>query len=201
MRLGILGGTFDPVHTGHIALAAGASRARSIEKVLFVPNANPPHKQGRTITAYAHRTAMLKLALKDIDLGELSEVETTEDTPNYTVDTIEKLRASYDGEFIFIIGSDEVRDLAGWKEPKKILDQAEILVVSRAGCAVDVIDGLAGPLGADAACRLKEGALTIDVPDISSTVIRGMISRDEDITGLVNPEVAEYIAEHGLYRN
>lgn len=201
MKIGILGGTFDPVHTGHIELAKAVMTARRADKILFIPNASPPHKLGRTITSYEHRVRMLELALGDCDKAELCEIEAQETDPNYTVDTVRKLRILYgnETEFLLIVGSDEIRGLADWKEPRKLLESVDVLVVSRTGWNLDEINCLADSLGRDAVEKLKSTTLSVDLPDVSSTDIRERAASGDDLARDVAPPVARYIATHKLY--
>ena len=201
MRIGILGGTFDPVHTGHIALARAVTERCGTDKILFIPNANPPHKLGIAITPYEHRVRMLEIALEDCDKAELCEVETQGSAPNYSVDTVRRLKALYGEEtkFFFVIGSDEVAGLADWKDLKKLLAAVDVLVVSRAGWGLVEIDRITDSLGEDAVEKLKSNAFSVDLPDVSSTDIRQRAASGGDVANDVPPGVARYILEQGLY--
>lgn len=201
MKIGILGGTFDPVHAGHIGLAQAVIAARRADRVLFIPNANPPHKSGGQITPYEHRVRMLELALEGCNKAELCEIEAQETDPNYTVDTVRKLRTLYgnETEFLLIVGSDEIRDLADWKEPRKLLESVDVLVVSRTGWNLDEINCLADSLGRDAVEKLKSNTLSVDLPDVSSTDIRERVASGGNLARDVALPVARYIATHKLY--
>jgi nicotinate-nucleotide adenylyltransferase len=202
MRLGILGGTFDPVHAGHVELACAAASALNLENVLFIPNANPPHKKGSKITSYEHRVAMLRMTLEDCETAELCEVEARKSAPNYTIDTLANLRKLYgeDTEFFLLLGSDEVRGLAEWKEPRKLVNAVEVVVISRAGSTIGEIDRLEDFLGEEATRKLSAQALCLDLPDISSTILRARIGRGQDILEDVHPNVAAYIDQNKLYQ-
>ena len=202
MKFGILGGTFDPVHAGHADLACGASRALDLDSVLFIPNANPPHKQGIKITSYEHRVSMLAITLDDCEEGELCEVETKTSAPNYTIDTVSSLRKLYgkEAEFFLLLGSDEARGLAKWKEPHKLLETVEVVVVPRIGSDIAQIECLLSSLGEDAVRKLGANALYLEIQDISSTQIRRKVARGEDLGRDVHPGVAAYITEHNLYQ-
>ncbi len=202
VRLGILGGTFDPVHAGHAELACGAASALDLDSVLFIPNANPPHKRGTKITPYEHRARMLAITLGDCDAGELCDVEARASAPNYTIDTVTSLRKLYgkEAEFFLLLGSDEIEGLADWKEPRRLIDTVEVVVVSRAGSDMAHIQRLSGSLGEDAVQKLGANVLHLDIQDISSTEIRRKAACGEDLSHDVHPGVAAYIAEHNLYR-
>jgi nicotinate-nucleotide adenylyltransferase len=190
MKLGILGGTFDPVHLGHTALAGAAADAMSLDTVLFIPNACPPHKPGRRIAPYEDRVKMLRLALADCPVGELCEMETGADTPHYTVDTIRALKTARgeDAEYFLLLGSDEAADFSSWRDPEKILAEVTVAVAPRAGCDTGTIE--------------RSGdfcILDVEIPDISSTEIRKKAASKSGLEQLVRPAVADYLLTHNLY--
>jgi nicotinate-nucleotide adenylyltransferase len=190
MKLGILGGTFDPVHLGHTALAAAAAEALSLDTVLFIPNASPPHKPGRKITPYEHRVNMLKIALENCPSRELCEMETGTEAPHYTIDTIRTLKAARggDADMFLLLGADEAAEFHGWRDPEKILAEVTVTVVPRAGCDTSVIED---------PCSFR--ILSVEIPDISSTDIRERAASGRGLEDLVHPGVAEYLLEHRLY--
>jgi len=190
MRLGILGGTFDPVHLGHTALATAAADALSLDTVLFIPNACPPHKPGRTLTPYEHRVKMLELALADCPVGELCEMEAGTDAPHYTIDTIHALKAARGGddEYFLILGSDEAADFPSWRGPDRILAEVAVAVAPRVGCDMNAIEN-------PDIFRI----LSVEVPDISSTEIRKKAASKSGLEQLVHPGVAGYLLTHHLY--
>lgn len=202
MKIGILGGTFDPVHTGHVALSRAVISALSLDKFLFIPNARPPHKHARNITPYEHRTAMLKIAIEDCDGAQLCEIEANASSPNYTIDTLAILRKTYgpDAELVFFLGTDELKDLADWRSPRNILREATVVVVLRPGWDFSEIDRLEKLLGAEAVASLRENVFAMELPDISSTQIRRKAARTFDLGGDVHPGVAAYISGHSLYK-
>ena len=194
LRVGVLGGTFDPVHRGHLALARAARDELGLDELLFVPAGQPWRKAGRIVAAANHRLAMLRLALK----GELGfRVETLEmdrPGPSYTADTLEALRAARPGdELFFVIGEDALADLPNWVRPGRILELATLAVARR----VDVPNAAAeGPPG------LRERVVWLKMPllAVSATEIRDRVRRGLPVDGLVPPAVAAYIREHRLYR-
>ena len=201
MRVGILGGTFDPVHIAHLRLAEDAREALALDEVLFVPAGNPwrksdPHgPSGRRITAAEHRLAMLQLAVAGNDDFAISEIELRRDGPTYTADTLEQLAGErLDDEFWFIVGADALADMPNWHEPERIVAHATLAVAARAGETVD--PSKAGlPV-------VPDRVVTFAMPrmDISSTDIRSRIAGGRSIRYLVPPEVERYIAAHQLYR-
>ncbi len=201
MRVGILGGTFDPVHLAHLRLAEDARESLALDEVLFVPAGDPwrksdPHgPSGRRITAAEHRLAMLTLAVAGNDDFAISEIELRRDGPTYTADTLEQLAGErLDDEFWFIVGADALADMPNWHEPERIVAHATLAVAARAGEAVD--PGMIGVPG------IGERVEKFAMPrmDISSTDIRERVAAGRSIRYLVPPEVERYIAAHQLYR-
>ena len=200
--LGILGGTFDPVHVGHLALAHEAHGALGLELVLFVPNAQPPHKRGQEVSAAEHREAMLKLAIADEPALALSRLELERPGPSYAVDTVATIAAQSqaDGrpEPWFVLSAEVLDDFHTWREPLRILALCRVAVSPRPGSGrldrawlsqhypglEDRFTFLAGPLVA-----------------VAATQIRERVASGEAITGLVPPAVEAYIRDHGLYRS
>ena len=200
MRVGILGGTFDPVHVAHMRLAENAREALALDEVLFVPAGDPWRKSDpgaparRHITAAEHRLAMLQLAVAGNDDFAISEIELRREGPTYTADTLEELAGErLDDEFWFIVGSDALLDMPNWHEPERIVAHATLAVAARAGDAVD-------PAKADlpaVAGRIETFAM--ERMDVSSTDIRARAAAGRSIRYLVPPEVERYIAAHQLY--
>lgn len=198
---GILGGTFDPIHGGHLALAREARTVLGLDHVLFVPNADPPHKQAQEVTAARHREAMVALAIGTEPAFRLSRVELQRPGPSYAVDTVAELaelsRSEGRPEPWFILSAEVLDDFHTWREPLRILDLCRIAVAPRPG-----------------ADSLGRAWLTAHYPgredrfeflpgpelDVASTVIRERVGRGLPITGLVPEAVERYILERGLYR-
>jgi nicotinate-nucleotide adenylyltransferase len=194
MKVGILGGTFDPVHNAHIVLAESACSELLLDLVLFVP-AGEPWRKTRVITAADHRLAMLKLALDGNEAFGVSDIELRRAGPTYTADTLDELAGErLDDEFYFIVGTDALADLPNWHEPQRIVQHATLAVAVRDWHDVDVASlGVPG---------LAARVVRFDMPnvDVSSTAIRAAVAAGENIDDLVPAPVARYIAEHGLYR-
>ena len=195
-RLGVLGGTFDPVHHGHLILASELRAALSLEKVLLVPNARSPFKPGELVTSGDHRAAMLQLAVGGISWLELSTIELERSGVSYTVDTLRSLNSMFPSEsLIFLMGADSLIDLHRWREPAEIVRLAEIGAASRPGTLVD-IDAVMDQIPA------ARGRITI-VPtpliSISGTDIRYRVSTARPISFHVQPAVERYIREQRLY--
>ncbi len=199
-RIGILGGTFNPVHLGHLALARGAVKAFGLEKVLFIPSAKPPHKKPGALAPVKHRMAMLKLAIKGKPGFEISDIETRRAGPSYTIDTITRLKKKNpSADYYFIIGSDSLRELHTWKRIRDLLKLCTFITFTR--------PGKGGPgrikntrLGPARTCELMRHFMPGRMPDISSSAIRRRIAEGKNIRYLVPQAVAEYIAAKALYK-
>lgn len=195
MRLGVLGGTFDPPHIGHLILGECAREQLELDRVLFIPAGVQWRKAGRAISDAVHRVEMVRLAVQDNPAFELSTIEVERPGPSYTADTLEELAATYPGgEFYLVLGQDALDDLANWRRPQRILELAWIAVASR-----EVEDPLARegrPL-----TGLSARLLRIDMPliGVSATGIRERARSGRSIRYLVPAAVEAYIREHRLY--
>lgn len=198
-RIGVMGGTFDPIHMGHLVTAEAVRDAFSLEKVLFIPAANPPHKQGCAITPARHRLAMTLLATCSNPFFQVSAMEIERQGLSYTLYTIRELVAQY-GEacaFYFITGADEMRDIPQWYHIEELLSMCHFVAATRPGCEPDVerIRDRFGALGRERIHRLATPEL-----DISATDIRARVRSGASIKYIVPRTVEEYIYKEGLYR-
>ena len=184
-RIGVFGGTFDPVHVGHLAIALAALESVPLDRVLFVPVRRSPLKDRDPLASTADRVAMLETAIAREPRFALSRAELEREGVSYTVDTLEELRSQ--GELFLILGSDALADLARWRAPDRIRELATILVAARPGAPEP-----------DA----MHGARTFDAPrlDISSRELRARAARGMSLRYLVPDAVWEHIKRHGLYR-
>jgi nicotinate-nucleotide adenylyltransferase len=196
MRLGIMGGTFDPVHSGHLCIAGAAMREAELEGVLFLPDGDPPHKKpGAT---GEDRLAMVTLALEGYKGFAASDMELRRAGRTYTVDTLVELLAQDPGrELYYIIGSDTLALFPTWKTAWKVAGLCRMMVAPRPGNDQGEIRWLQRKLFAD--FGLSSTLLKETGPDISSTRIRQMVRQGESIDALVPAPVARYIREKGLY--
>lgn len=198
MNIGILGGTFDPVHSGHLALAAAARDHFALHTVLFVP-AGQPWRKTRTITAPAHRLAMLELAIAGDDTLGISDIELRRSGPTYTADTLDALAGErLDDAFWFILGADALADLPHWKEPDRIVRHAVIAVAARTG--LDIDREIRRTIAAVPALAGRIEPFPMPPWNHSSTEIRARAARAESLAGLVPPAVEAYITQHRLYK-
>jgi nicotinate-nucleotide adenylyltransferase len=225
MNVALFGGTFDPVHLGHLAVARAAQQRFDLGRIYFVPADVPPHKTGQAITAYEHRYAMLALATA----GEKSFVPSTLESPqvrparggaNYTVDTVRRFRQALkpSDRLFFLIGIDAFVEIASWREPQALLRACEFIVVSRPGFSLADLgkalpEGLRPP--AEVLAALQKHAAVGDVvlpgatlhllpgvaSKVSATQIRNAARTGRRLQSLVSPAVAEYIKKIGLYKD
>lgn len=196
-RLGVLGGTFDPPHNGHLALARAAQDALALTQLLFVPAADPPHKRGQAKTPAAARLGMLRCALQQEPGFCLSMLDMDRPGPHFAVDTLRLLREAHpDAAVWFVMGADSLRDLPDWHNPQALIALCRLAVVPRPGV----------PVRPDMHERRIPGlARRVDMIDCplfphASRDIAARLRAGEDLGGLVPRAVLHYIAERGLYR-
>ncbi len=193
--IGILGGTFNPPHRGHLELARHARAELGLERVVLMPANSAPHKVEEEDPGPERRLAMCRLAVASEPGLEVCGLEIERGGPSYTVDTLRAINESHpDSELTFIVGADMALRLPGWREPQALVGLASLAVAEREdGRREDVLRALA-PLGAEATF------LGMPAVHISSSMVRERVHASEPIEGLLEPAVARYIAEHGLYR-
>ncbi len=198
MKIGVFGGTFDPVHLGHIGVAEAAREALGLSEVLLVPAGQPMSKVNRPITPAEHRLNMLRLALKDKPHLFISTIETERPGPTFTIDTISSLRrqCGAKAEIYFILGWDSLAQLPEWREPARLVTMCQMVAVPRPGCPRPDLKALEHDIPG-----ISGKVIFLEKPyiDISATAIREMVARGEPIERLVPAPVAEYIKEHKLY--
>ncbi|MFN8549405.1 MAG: nicotinate-nucleotide adenylyltransferase [Candidatus Eisenbacteria bacterium] len=194
MRLGILGGTFDPIHLGHLLLAEQAREALDLDRVLLMPAARPPHKPDAPISDFADRLRMVALAAEESDGLFASDLERDAGVPSFTVATLRRLRAQEpEAELWLILGGDSLRDLPTWREPEEIVRLARIAVYPRPGEDEASANPPAQLLGASAT------HLPGPRVHLASTEIRARVAAGRSIRFLVPRAVERYIEERGLY--
>jgi len=200
MNIGILGGTFDPIHTGHLAVADEAVSRLGLAEVLFVPAGKPWLKVDTKILPAEHRLKMVGLAIADKPCFKLSTIEVEREGPTYTVDTITELRRQFGAgdELLFIIGWDNLADLSRWCQPERLISMCRLVAVPRVGCQVPDLDSLEAAIPG-----LSQRVIILDKPeiDVSASMIRERVRRGLSISRLVPEAVARYITEQGLYRD
>lgn len=202
MRLGVFGGTFDPVHLGHLILAEQCREQARFDRVLFIPAARPPHKLERELTSFERRVEMLALALSGQPAFQIDELEKERAGPSFTVHTLEHLRRRHaEDELALIIGSDSLQDLPQWYEPRRILEMAELVVVPRPGAALMSDEEMRGRFHLRADFPLRVCVADVPLIEIASRDIRRRISEGRSIRYLVPRAVEAYIEDKGLYRS
>lgn len=200
-RIGILGGTFNPVHMGHLILAQDAMEHFELATVLFVPCASPPHKPARDLLPSEHRLAMLEAALEGEIRFQVSRLETDRGGTSYTIDTARELSRLHPGaEINFILGSDSLLELHLWKEIGELLELCRFVTLTRPGADCDCLLKADLHLPPPWPDRLKQNIRAGHTVGISSTDIRYRVAEGLSIRYLVHPAVEMYIAEHSLYR-
>ncbi|MGD0796066.1 MAG: nicotinate-nucleotide adenylyltransferase [Dehalococcoidales bacterium] len=198
MKLGVLGGTFDPVHLAHIAVAVAARDALELDRVILVPAGQPMSKVNQPITAAEHRLKMLRLAVKGKKGLEVSTIETERPGPSYTVDTVSDLKKQYGtkAQIFFILGCDSLAQLPEWREPARLAAMCRLVAVPRPGCTRPNMQALEQKIPG-----ITKSVIFLDKPniDISATDVRDAALRGKSIDHLVPGPVTDYIKEHKLY--
>ena len=196
-RIGVIGGTFDPIHYAHLVAAQEAAWVLKLDEVTFIPARQPPHKEGEPVTEAHHRLAMTRCAIEGNPIFTISTIEMDRTGPSYTVDTLRQLREQ-GLDVSFIVGMDSLADLPTWHDPEGVLALAEVVAVHRGGWERVDLATLEATLPA-AKGRVK--VIPIPALDVSSTEIRGRVARGHPIRYLVPDSVAAYIEANGLYRD
>ena len=198
-RLGILGGTFDPVHFGHLDAADAARRALHLDQVWLIPSSDPPHRPVDPLASAYHRFALIALAIQDDESLRAADMELTRTGPSYTADTLRAVARQgwHASQIFFILGSDAFAEIATWREFPAVLDAANFVVIARPGTTLDAAvartPSLRGRLGAS--IFLVEARTR----DVSSSTIRARLAARQSIDDLVPATVARHIVTHHLY--
>jgi nicotinate-nucleotide adenylyltransferase len=195
-RIGILGGTFDPIHNGHLAIAEEARLASRLDRVLFVPASEQPLKRGTHVATPEQRLAMTQLACASNIAFEVSRIELDRPGPSFTLTTLEALQSAQIGELHFILGEDALADLTRWRGAARVVELARIIAVGRPGSTLD----LTRILQALPALRERLTVLPGPALDISSTALRRRVAASQPIRYQTPDAVVDYIAQHELYR-
>ncbi|MBA7627624.1 Nicotinate-nucleotide adenylyltransferase [subsurface metagenome] len=198
MKIGVLGGTFDPIHNGHLAVAEAVRARLRLDEVLFVLAGQPWLRMDSPISAATHRIQMVRLATAGRPYYRVSTVEIERAGPSYTVDTIAELRGQLDsrGELFFILGWDNLAELPKWREPSRLVKMCSLVAVPRPGYSLPDLKALEALIPA-----LEQSVILLDSPhmDISASEIKQRVAQGLSIRHLVPELVDRYIREHGLY--
>lgn len=199
-KIGIMGGTFDPIHIGHLVTAEAVRNEFNLEKVIFIPAGNPPHKQSSQVTNSWHRYVMTVMATYSNPYFSVSPIELERNGPSYTIDTVKTLLNDYrqQVEFYFIIGADTVCELHTWRNIDELFEICQFVAATRPGsrCSIDEAIHHFGMKGHRNIHRLATPEL-----EISSTDIRDKVRSGRSIKYIVPESVEMYIKKEGLYRN
>ena len=194
--IGVFGGTFNPIHLGHLKVAKSAMEECNLSKVIFLPNGNPPHKSGEYIAPAHHRYNMIKLAIDGIDGFCVSDYELKREDPSYTIDTNRAFKSMYNCPVFFIIGADSLHTLSEWKSYNDLILECKFIVAARSG------EDFPSLLDACYNHNQKGGSatpLSMEICDVTSTDIRRFIQENTDVKALMPEAVTQYIKEHNLY--
>ena len=218
-RVGVLGGTFDPIHLGHLAAARAARHAIGLDEVLFVPSSDPPHRPDKPRASGYHRLQMTALAVAGEPGCSVSEIELQRPGASYTFDTLTALKEADHGrsQFFFIVGADAFADIATWSRYPAVIDLAAFAVIARPGTSLESLQRqrpdlaarmrvvptgstLAGFSGSASIATSSIALIPAETPQVSSTEIRRRAAAGESLNRLVPDEVEQYIIAHRLYR-
>jgi nicotinate-nucleotide adenylyltransferase len=198
-RLGILGGTFDPIHFGHLDVADAARRAMKLDQVWLIPSCDPPHRPVDPVASAFHRFALVALAIQGNEALRASDIEVTRKGPSYSVDTLRTLSAMgwLPSQLFFILGSDAFAEIATWHEFPAVLDAANFVVIARPGTTLD--DALARTPSLRERLGTSIFPVAAHTREVSSSTIRARLAAQQPIDDLVPAAVARHIVAHHLY--
>ncbi len=198
-RLGVLGGTFDPIHIGHLLLAQEAANLMELDRVYFVPAGQPPHKPNQPIAAAHHRVTMARLATRSNPLFGVSELDAAEDSPSFTVKLMQGLQARLPRpvDIYFLMGLDSLHDLPTWHNPSWLLENCNLVALFRPEVEID------WQVLQDALPNVRERVQVLEMPglDVSGLDVRARFLEGQPVQYLLTPEVIAYIRRHHLYGN
>ena len=199
MRLGILGGTFDPIHLGHVAAAEAAQQSLSLDSIVLIPSRIPPHRAQPATAGAEDRLAMAQLAAATRKGWSVSRIEIDREGKSYTFDTLTDLGQS-GTQLFFITGADAFAEISSWSRYPAVLDLANFVVVSRPGTTLDSLrERVPSAFNRHPAANTRVILVEAHTPDVSSTEIRHRVRAGQSLSGLVPDAVAGYISAHGLY--
>lgn len=198
MRAGVFGGTFDPIHFGHLAAARSIQTELNLDKVIFVPSGQPWMKAGMPVSPVRDRVEMVRLAVSRRKAFELSTIEADRQGPSYAVDTMYVLRRQLGSvsDLFFLLGSDALADIAKWKEPQQLIQLCQLVAFARPGAGLPAMEDLEASVPG-----ISERVTIVKVPrvDLRATAIRQRIAAGRSVQRLVPRAVERYILDHGLY--
>lgn len=202
MKIGLMGGTFDPIHNGHLVTAEEARYQFDLEKVIFIPSARPPHKMERRRSPIEDRYSMVELAIVENAHLSISTLETEREGLSYTIDTLREIHRVYGGEveLFFITGADAILEILTWKDPGEILAESQLIAATRPGYPLERLKQALPEFNSHGEPAMgRVHAMEIPALSISSTDIRGRVREGRPFRYLVPELVWEYISDKGLY--
>jgi nicotinate-nucleotide adenylyltransferase len=201
-RIVLFGGTFDPVHFGHTAVATAAAEHIVAEKVIFIPAKRSPLKNLLPCAGDNDRFAMIKLAIAGDKKFEVNDCEVKKNKPSYTLDTVWQFKGLYGdaAEIYWLIGADAVNELMYWYRIAELIDECNLCTMYRGGYKAPDFTKFANMWGQTRVEKLQGNIIKTPLIDISSTEIRKRLAAGEDVSEMIHPAVAEYIKKHGLYK-
>jgi len=202
MRIGIFGGTFDPVHLGHLVLAEQCREQGHLDQVWFVPANQPPNKLEQKLTRFEQRCEMLQLAIAGNPVFRIETLEKEREGPSYTVDTLQVLHQRYPGnDYWYLMGSDTLLDLPNWYHPERLVTLAGLMVRTRPGSAVLGVEELKKKIHLSAKEPIRMAVIESPMLEISSSDLRKRVSEGKSLRYMVPRSVEAYIESKKLYQN
>ncbi len=201
-KTALFGGTFDPIHLGHIKVADVAAQRIGAERVIFVPAKRSPLKGFLPAASDTHRLKMIALAIQDNERFAASDCELQRAAPSYTVDTVKQFQDEFGPEntIYWLLGADSIDDLVYWHRIEELIDSCHLAVMYRGGYEAPTFDKYLPIWGEERVRRLRANVVETPPIDISSTQIRARLAAGEDVSDMLHPKVAAYIRQRGLYR-
>jgi len=201
-RIALFGGTFDPIHLGHTTVARAAVTSIGAEKVIFIPARCSPLKGFFPSADDDDRLRMIMLAIAGEDLFAVSNIELKRPAPSYTLDTVRQFKRDYgaDVSIHWLLGADAIGDLVHWHKIRELIDECKLTTMRRAGYEPPDFDRFVPTWGPERVARLKRNIVETPLIDVSSTEVRRRLLAGEDVSGMLHPDVIEYIRAHDLYR-
>ncbi|HPF39922.1 MAG TPA: nicotinate-nucleotide adenylyltransferase [Phycisphaerae bacterium] len=200
-RIGLYGGTFDPIHHGHLISARSLAEQLDLERVYLIPAARPPHKPNGAMTSFEDRFEMARLAVDGDTLFEVSDIEARREGPSYTIDTVDRARVAFgaSAELFWFIGGDSLPELPTWRRVRELVERVTIVTATRPGWRPPTQDHLAAAVGPEAAGRLLSNCVGTPSIGISATEIRARRATGRSVRYLTPPAVVGYIEGRRLY--
>ena len=202
-KIALFGGTFDPIHLGHTAVAADTAKMIGAEKIIFVPAKRSPLKGFFPKAGDSDRFKMISLAIAHNKNFQVSDYELKRPAPSYTLETVRKFQGDYGGEtsIYWLIGADSINELQLWYGITELIDECNLSTMFRAGCKPPNFAKFADIWGPDRVEKLQQNVIKTSLIDISSTEIRNRLAAGDNVTDMLHPDVADYIRKHGLYQS